>query len=223
MCATLFVSLVDCQSEGRVSVLVLQGDVRSTPQQGLHTPAVAIVGRVHQPRATRLYNTIMHRFIDGHNPCNLHDLTIDYSKNFTTILLLTIDEMSMFVINTFHIQITSQVMDLSIQLNIRPQQILCVIEVTRPSLENDSHPTNFIWAFRCFFFKFQDKNRSTYFHSKINFCLIHCIVLRMWAAELCTSKNVSLCTVEGLKYFLCKSTFFSINFMHLKYTHNSNQ
>ena len=103
MCATLFVSLVDCQSEGRVAVLVLQGDVRSTPQQGFHTPAVAIVGRIHQPRATRLYNTIMHRSIDGHNPCNLQDLTIDYSKNFTTILLLTIDEMSMFVGKTFHI------------------------------------------------------------------------------------------------------------------------
>ena len=70
-------------------------------------------------------------------------------------------------------------MDLSIEINTRPQQILCVIEVTRPSLENDSHPTNFIRAFRCFFFKFQDKNRSMYFHSKINFCLIHCIVLRM--------------------------------------------
>jgi len=41
-------------------------------------------------------------------------VTIDYSKNFTTILLPTIQHMAIFVVKSIHIHIHGQVMDLSI-------------------------------------------------------------------------------------------------------------
>jgi len=41
-------------------------------------------------------------------------LTIDYSKNFTTMALLTIEHTAMFVVKSIHIQNNGQVMDLSI-------------------------------------------------------------------------------------------------------------
>ena len=58
----------------------------------------------------------MHRSIDGHSPYYMFllILTIDYTKNFTTMSLLTIDYMAMFVVKYAHVQIISQVMDLSI-------------------------------------------------------------------------------------------------------------
>jgi len=43
-------------------------------------------------------------------------LTIDYSNNFTTNKVLTIEHMAMFVVKSIHIQINGQVMDLSILL-----------------------------------------------------------------------------------------------------------
>ena len=42
-------------------------------------------------------------------PYNLFILTIDYSKNFTTRQLLTIDQMTMFVVKYIVIQINGQV------------------------------------------------------------------------------------------------------------------
>jgi len=46
----------------------------------------------------------MHRSIDDHTPYNLI-LTIDYSKNFTTMPLLTKEHIAMFVVKPIHIQI----------------------------------------------------------------------------------------------------------------------
>jgi len=43
----------------------------------------------------------MHRSIAGHNPYNLFNLTIAYSKNFTTLVLLTIERMTLFVVKLF--------------------------------------------------------------------------------------------------------------------------
>ena len=51
----------------------------------------------------------MHRSIAGYTPCYLFILTIDYSKNFTTMLLLTIEHMAMFVDKFIHIRINGQV------------------------------------------------------------------------------------------------------------------
>jgi len=52
--------------------------------------------------------------INGHNPYNLFILTIDYSKNFTTVKLLTVtvEHMAMFVVKYIHIQINGHVMSL---------------------------------------------------------------------------------------------------------------
>jgi len=52
----------------------------------------------------------MHRsIIAGHNPYNLFILTIDYSKNFTTRLLLTIELMVLIVVKSIVIPINGQV------------------------------------------------------------------------------------------------------------------
>ena len=51
----------------------------------------------------------MHRSIAGYNPYNLFILTIDYSKNFTTNKVLTIGNMSMFVVKSIVIQINGLV------------------------------------------------------------------------------------------------------------------
>jgi len=56
----------------------------------------------------------MHRSTAGHNPYNLFILTIVYSKNLPTSYLRTIEHMTMFVVKSIHIQINSQVLDLSI-------------------------------------------------------------------------------------------------------------
>jgi len=56
----------------------------------------------------------MHRSTAGHNPYNLFILTIVYSKNLPTSYLRTIEHMTIFVVKSIHIQINSQVMDLSI-------------------------------------------------------------------------------------------------------------
>jgi len=56
----------------------------------------------------------MHRSTAGHNPYNLFIFTIVYSKNLPTSYLRTIEHMAMFVVKSIHIQINSQVMDLSI-------------------------------------------------------------------------------------------------------------
>jgi len=56
---------------------------------------------------------VMHRSTAGHNPYNLFILTIVYSKNLPTSYLRTIEHMTMFVVKSIHIQINSQVMDLS--------------------------------------------------------------------------------------------------------------
>jgi len=45
----------------------------------------------------------MHRSIDGHSPCNLIILSIDYSNKFTTNVLLTIEHMALFVVKAIHI------------------------------------------------------------------------------------------------------------------------
>jgi len=50
----------------------------------------------------------------GHNPYNLLIFTIVYSKNLPTSYLRTIEHMTIFVVKSIHIQINSQVMDLSI-------------------------------------------------------------------------------------------------------------
>jgi len=55
----------------------------------------------------------MHRSIYCHNHYNLFILTINYSKNFTTMYLLTKEHMAMFVVVSNHNQINGQVMDLS--------------------------------------------------------------------------------------------------------------
>jgi len=57
----------------------------------------------------------MHRSTAGHNPYNLFILTIVYSKNLPTSYLRTIEHMTIFVVKSIHIQIISQVMDLSIE------------------------------------------------------------------------------------------------------------
>ena len=57
----------------------------------------------------------MHRSTAGHNPYNLFILTIVYSKNLPTSYLRTIEHMAMFVVKYIHIQVNSQVMDLSIR------------------------------------------------------------------------------------------------------------
>jgi len=51
----------------------------------------------------------MHRSIAGYNPYNLFILTIDYSKNFTTRLLLTTQPMVMFVVKSIVFQFKDQV------------------------------------------------------------------------------------------------------------------
>ena len=60
----------------------------------------------------------MYRSTAGHNPYNLLILTIVYSKNLPTSYLRTIEHMAMFVVKSIHIQINSQVMDLSISETI---------------------------------------------------------------------------------------------------------
>jgi len=60
----------------------------------------------------------MHRSTAGHNPYNLFILTIVYSKNLPTSYLRTIEHMAMFVVKSIHIQINSQVMDLSIHCSM---------------------------------------------------------------------------------------------------------
>ena len=47
--------------------------------------------------------------------------TIDYSKNVTTILLLTIEHMAMLVVKSIVIQIKGQVMDLSMDSSTKFQ------------------------------------------------------------------------------------------------------
>ena len=57
----------------------------------------------------------MYRSICGHNPCNvliLH-VTIEYSKNSTTMWLLKIENMASFVVKYLHMQIIGHFMDLS--------------------------------------------------------------------------------------------------------------
>ena len=56
----------------------------------------------------------MHRYIAGYNSYNLLILTIDYSKNFTTNKVLTIEHMSMFVVKSIVIKSMVWRMDLSI-------------------------------------------------------------------------------------------------------------
>jgi len=51
----------------------------------------------------------MHRSIAGHNPYNLFTITVDLSMNFTTMKLLTIEHMVMFVVKSIHIQSNGQV------------------------------------------------------------------------------------------------------------------
>jgi len=47
--------------------------------------------------------------ISGHHSYNLFILTIDHSKNFTTIKLLIIEHIAMIVVKSIHIQINGQV------------------------------------------------------------------------------------------------------------------
>ena len=63
-----------------------------------------------------IYAVYLYRSTAGHNPYNLFILTIVYSKNIPTSFLRTIERMTMFVVKSIHIQINSQVMDLSITL-----------------------------------------------------------------------------------------------------------
>jgi len=51
----------------------------------------------------------MHRSIAGHNPYTPFSLTIEYSKNFTTRWLLTIEHVAMFVVKSIAIQINGHV------------------------------------------------------------------------------------------------------------------
>jgi len=51
----------------------------------------------------------MHRSIAGHYTYNLFISTIDYSTDFTTIQLLTIEHMVMFVVISIVVQINGQV------------------------------------------------------------------------------------------------------------------
>jgi len=51
----------------------------------------------------------MHISIADYNPYNLFILTIVYSKNLTTNKLLTIEQMTMFVVKYIHIQINGYV------------------------------------------------------------------------------------------------------------------
>jgi len=62
-------------------------------------------------------NNAMHRAIAGHNPYCLFILAIDSSKKFTTLILLAITHMAIFVVKSIYIQIYGQVMDLSIDLS----------------------------------------------------------------------------------------------------------
>jgi len=45
----------------------------------------------------------MHLSTDGYTPYDMFFLTKDYSKNFTTMLLMTIEHMTMFVVKYIHI------------------------------------------------------------------------------------------------------------------------
>jgi len=57
----------------------------------------------------------MYRSIAGHYPYNLLILTMDYSKNFTTIMLLTRRHMAMFVVKSvFFFKLMANVIGLSI-------------------------------------------------------------------------------------------------------------
>jgi len=49
--------------------------------------------------------------MSGHNRYNLFILTIYYSKIFTTMKLLTIEHMAMFLVKSIHIQIIGQVFE----------------------------------------------------------------------------------------------------------------
>jgi len=53
--------------------------------------------------------SLMCRSIAGHNAYNLFILTIDYSKNFTTMKLLTIELMAMFVVRSILFQMNGQI------------------------------------------------------------------------------------------------------------------
>jgi len=52
------------------------------------------------------WGLVLHRSITGYNPYNMFNITIDYSKNFTTSYLLTIGHMSMFVVKSTVIYIS---------------------------------------------------------------------------------------------------------------------
>ena len=65
----------------------------------------------------------MHRSIAGHNPYNLFISTIDYSTDFTTMQLLTIEHMVMFVVMSIDVQINGQDYG-SINCSIIPYSIL---------------------------------------------------------------------------------------------------
>jgi len=55
----------------------------------------------------------MHRSSDGHNHYKFFSLPIDYSKNFITRSLQTIEHLAVFVVKSIHIQINGHVMALS--------------------------------------------------------------------------------------------------------------
>jgi len=77
----------------------------------------------------------MHRSTAGHNPYNLFILTIVYSKKLPTCYLRTIEHMAMFVVKSIHIQINSQVVDLSILRLVNESSSLLIISA------DCSHPS----------------------------------------------------------------------------------
>ena len=88
----------------------------------------------------------MHRSIAGRNTYHLFSVTMHCSKNLTTSLLLTLEHMVMFVVNSIHIHINSPVMDISNFLHMGqgfPYQLL-VLEYKYlsciPGVDGKIHP-----------------------------------------------------------------------------------
>jgi len=79
------------------------------------TLSVAGVCTLRKAPGILFYNVItMQGSIAGHNPYNLFIFKLVKSKNFTTSLLQTTENLAMVVVKYIHIQISGQVMNLSI-------------------------------------------------------------------------------------------------------------
>jgi len=81
--------------------------------------------------------TALHRSTAGHNPYNPYVLTIYYSKNLTTVQMLIIEHMAMFVVKSIHIQ-----MNIMVRLWIYMWLSVCR---RRPSMMTRPAPQCWVW------------------------------------------------------------------------------